>query len=105
MWRKCLFAGYRFNEVISGGQEVIIGVKRDPELGPLVMFGMGGIYAETLADVSFRLAPLSAADAEEMIDEVRAAQLRLAFAALLPLIAGRSLTRYDVSGGRPTCWT
>ena len=61
--------------MICGGQEVIIGVKRDPSLGPLVMFGMGGIYAEALADVSFRLAPLSPADAEEMIDEVRAARL------------------------------
>ena len=67
--------GVQVQRMISGGQEVIIGVKRDPELGPLVMFGMGGIYAETLADVSFRLAPLSSADAEEMIDEVRAAQL------------------------------
>jgi acetyltransferase len=67
--------GVQVQRMIGGGQEVIIGVKRDPELGPLVMFGMGGIYAETLADVSFRLAPLSSADAEEMIDEVRAAKL------------------------------
>jgi len=62
-------------QMVGGGQEVIVGVKRDPELGPLVMFGMGGIYAEALADVSFRLAPLSRADAEEMIDEVRSARL------------------------------
>jgi acetate---CoA ligase (ADP-forming) len=67
--------GVQVQRMISGGQEVIIGVKRDPALGPLVMFGMGGIYAEALADVSFRLAPLSHADAEEMIDEVRAARL------------------------------
>jgi acetate---CoA ligase (ADP-forming) len=67
--------GVQVQRMISGGQEVIIGVKRDPALGPLVMFGMGGIYAEALADVSFRLAPLSHLDAEEMIDEVRAARL------------------------------
>lgn len=67
--------GVQVQRMVSGGQEVIIGVKRDPVLGPLVMFGMGGIYAEALADVSFRLAPLSSADAEEMINEVRAARL------------------------------
>jgi acetyltransferase len=67
--------GVQVQRMITGGQEVILGVKRDPALGPLVMFGMGGIYAEVLADVSFRLAPLSPADAEEMIDEVRAARL------------------------------
>ncbi|MGE5333153.1 MAG: acetate--CoA ligase family protein [Nitrososphaerota archaeon] len=67
--------GVQVQRMISGGQQVIIGAKRDPALGPLVMFGMGGIYAEALADVSFRLAPLSRADAEEMIDEVRAARL------------------------------
>ena len=61
--------------MITGGQEVIVGIKRDPIFGPLVMFGLGGIYVEVLADVSFRLAPLTAADAEEMIDEVRSAKL------------------------------
>ena len=67
--------GVQVQRMVHGGQEVIIGVKRDPALGPLVMFGMGGIYAEALADVSFRLAPLSQEDAEDMIDEVRAARL------------------------------
>lgn len=67
--------GVQVQRMVHGGQEVIIGVKRDPALGPLVMFGMGGIYAEALADVSFRLAPLSSTDAEEMIDEVRVARL------------------------------
>ena len=67
--------GAQVQRMVSGGQEVIVGVKRDPTLGPLVMFGMGGIYAEALADVSFRLAPLSAVDAEEMIDEVRSARI------------------------------
>ena len=61
--------------MITGGQEVIVGIQRDPIFGPLVMFGLGGIYVEVLADVSFRLAPLTAADAEEMIDEVRSAKL------------------------------
>jgi acetyltransferase len=67
--------GVQIQRMITGGQEVIVGVKRDPTFVPLVMFGLGGIYVEVLADVSFRLAPLTAAEAEEMIDEVRSAKL------------------------------
>ena len=67
--------GVQVQKMISGGQEVIVGVTRDATFGPLVMFGLGGVYVEALADVSFRLAPLTAADAEEMIDEVRSARL------------------------------
>ncbi len=67
--------GVQVQEMIHGGQEVIIGIKRDPTFGPLVMFGLGGIYVEALADVSFRIAPLTEHDAEAMIDEVRSAKL------------------------------
>lgn len=67
--------GVQVQQMIAGGQEVIVGVKRDPTFGPLVMFGLGGVYVEALRDVSFRLAPLTAADAEALIDEVRSAKL------------------------------
>ncbi len=67
--------GVQVQQMVTGGQEIILGVKRDPIFGPLVMFGLGGVYVEALADVSFRLAPLSEKDAEEMIDEVRSAKL------------------------------
>jgi acetyl coenzyme A synthetase (ADP forming)-like protein len=56
----------------SGGLEVLVGMNRDPQFGPLVTFGLGGIYVETLKDVTFRIAPFSRKEAEEMIGEIRA---------------------------------
>jgi acyl-CoA synthetase (NDP forming) len=53
------------------GTELIIGMKREPGVGPVLMFGLGGIYVEVLKDVSFRLAPLSEAGAARMIREIR----------------------------------
>ncbi len=67
--------GVQVQKMIEGGQEVIIGVKRDPTFGPLVMFGLGGVYVEALADVSFRPAPLTPGEVQEMIGEVRSARL------------------------------
>jgi acetyltransferase len=61
--------------MVSGGLEVILGGKRDRSFGPVVMFGLGGIYVEVFSDVAFRVAPLSRADAEEMIEEVRGKRL------------------------------
>lgn len=61
--------------MISGGVEVIIGGKHDRSFGPVVMFGLGGIYVEVLGDVSFRVVPLSRMDAELMIEEVHGKRL------------------------------
>jgi acetyltransferase len=58
--------------VPAGGVEVLVGMNRDPQFGPLVTFGLGGIYVETLKDVTFRVAPFSPQEAEEMMDEIRA---------------------------------
>jgi acetyltransferase len=56
----------------SGGLEVLVGMNRDPQFGPLITFGLGGIFVETLKDVTFRIAPLSLQEAEQMVDEIRA---------------------------------
>lgn len=57
------------------GLEVIVGARRDPQFGPLVMFGLGGIYVEVLRDVAFRLAPLRESEAREMVAETAAGRL------------------------------
>jgi len=58
-------------QYVSGRRELLAGVTRDPQFGPVVTFGLGGVFAEALADVSLRLAPLRNADAQEMLDEIR----------------------------------
>ncbi|MFN2127069.1 MAG: acetate--CoA ligase alpha subunit [Anaerolineales bacterium] len=58
--------------VPPGGVEVLVGMNRDPQFGPLVTFGLGGIYVETIKDVTFRIAPFSIQDAEGMLSEIRA---------------------------------
>ena len=58
-----------------GGLEVLIGMNRDPQFGPLVTFGLGGIYVEALKDVTFRIAPFSRREAEAMLDEIRSKAL------------------------------
>jgi acyl-CoA synthetase (NDP forming) len=63
--------GVLVQEMVAGGTEVILGVTNDPLFGPALMFGLGGIFAEVLEDVAFRLAPVTPAMAREMIREVR----------------------------------
>ncbi|MCA9936855.1 MAG: acetate--CoA ligase family protein, partial [Anaerolineales bacterium] len=59
--------GIHVQRMIPQGQEVIIGAVQDPQFGPLVMFGSGGVEVEGLQDVTFSLAPLTRAEAEEML--------------------------------------
>lgn len=59
--------GVLVQEMVSDGWEIIIGMTRDPQFGPMLMFGLGGVYVEVLRDVSFQLAPISAEDAAEML--------------------------------------
>jgi len=64
--------GVTIQEQLPPGREVIIGVNRDPAFGPILMFGLGGIYVEVLKDVSFRLCPVTRDEARDMIGEIRA---------------------------------
>lgn len=77
-------SGYLLQEMARGGHETIFGVTTDAQFGPLLMFGLGGIYVEVLKDVRFGVLPLTAADASAMVRGIRA----------FPLLAG-------VRGERP----
>ncbi|MCG8548345.1 MAG: acetate--CoA ligase family protein, partial [Alphaproteobacteria bacterium] len=67
--------GYLIEEMAPPGQEIVIGGVRDPQFGPLVMVGLGGVFVEVLADVAFRICPISESDARGMLDELRGAPL------------------------------
>ena len=63
--------GVLISRMITGGVEAIAGVVRDPTFGPVIMFGLGGVFVEVLKDVTFRVAPFDAAEALRMIREIR----------------------------------
>jgi acetyl coenzyme A synthetase (ADP forming)-like protein len=67
--------GVQVQQMLGGGQEVIIGTVSDPSFGKLVAFGLGGVLVEVMKDVTFRLAPTSAEEAESMLDSIQAAQM------------------------------
>jgi len=67
--------GVLVQEMVKGGRETIAGMTRDPSFGPLVMFGLGGIFVEVLRDVVFRVAPITRRDAADMIAGLRGARL------------------------------
>jgi acetyltransferase len=84
------FPGAKFvvQEQCPQGTEIIVGFKREKEVGPVVMFGMGGIQVEVLKDVSFRMAPLSEGDAARMVRAIRS----------LPMLTGfRGLPAADIA--------
>jgi acetate---CoA ligase (ADP-forming) len=82
-------AGVMVCKQIDGGVEVIVGALNDPVFGATIMFGLGGIYTEVYKDVTFRIAPIDQADAEEMVKEIRG----------YPILSGvRGHHGYDVEG-------
>jgi acyl-CoA synthetase (NDP forming) len=77
--------GFQLQQMLSGGKEVIIGMIRDPTFGPMLMFGLGGVYVEILRDVRFAIAPVNEKEAREMITGIKT----------YPLLAG-------VRGAKPS---
>jgi acetate---CoA ligase (ADP-forming) len=69
---QAVISGISIQKMAPPGLELVIGMNRDPQFGPVVMFGLGGIFVEVLKDVAFRIAPLSRQDAKDMIKEIRA---------------------------------
>ncbi len=67
--------GYLLEEMAPPGQEMVIGGVNDPQFGPLVMVGLGGIFVEVLADVAFRICPITRLDAKEMLAELKGAAI------------------------------
>ena len=69
---KARIVGVLIQEMAPSSTEVIVGAIKDPQFGPAIMFGLGGIFVEVLKDVTFRVAPISEDEAQEMISEVKA---------------------------------
>ena len=67
--------GVIIQEMVKGNREMVCGVATDPQYGPMMMFGLGGVFIETMKDVTFRIAPLTDVDADEMIKSVKAYEL------------------------------
>ncbi len=63
--------GVQISRMILSGEEVILGIKRDPSFGPVIMFGLGGLYVEIFKDVSFRVAPIDETIADSMIKQIK----------------------------------
>ena len=73
--KKALIKGVLILEMVKGGKEMIIGSKLEPGFGPVIMLGMGGIYVEILKDVTFRLAPVTDKEANDMISSIKTQKL------------------------------
>jgi len=69
--KKASISGVIAYTMVPQGTEIIIGMMKDPHFGPVIMFGLGGIFVEVLKDVSFRIIPLEERDAREMIAEIK----------------------------------
>jgi len=79
------FAGVVLQEMVKGGVETIIGMNYDPSFGPLMMFGLGGIYVEVMKDVAFKVHPLTDFDAKEMIQSIKGYPLLTGFRGTAPV--------------------
>jgi len=74
---RAVIRGVSVNQMITGGIETIVGASTDPSFGPVVMFGLGGIYVEVLKDVVFRISPVTDREARKMVEEIESFPLLL----------------------------
>ncbi|MDE1872347.1 MAG: acetate--CoA ligase family protein [Thaumarchaeota archaeon] len=73
--KKAMIKGVLVQEMVKGGKETIVGSKQELGFGPVVMFGMGGIYVEVLKDVTFRITPTTNLEADEMVSSIKTYKL------------------------------
>ena len=71
-------------QMVKGQRELVVGLTRDPQFGPCVMFGLGGVFTEVLKDTAFRIAPLEKRDALEMMQEIKAHEILEAVRGMAP---------------------
>ena len=76
---KAVIQGVSVQKMAPPGMEVIIGMSKDPQFGPVITFGLGGVLVEILKDVSFRIVPVSGKDASEMVKEIKGYPLLLGY--------------------------
>ena len=91
--------GILIQELVPGKRELMVGLTRDPQFGPCVMFGLGGIFTEILGDVCFRLAPLQTKDALEMMREIKGHKMLNAVRGM-PAVDAESLARILIAVGQ-----
>ena len=89
-------------EMVKGDRELVCGLTRDTQFGPCVMFGLGGIFTELIDDVVFRVAPLTTADAQAMMDDIRMTKILQPFRGQ-PAVDREALARIIVALGKIGC--
>jgi acetyl-CoA synthetase (ADP-forming) len=96
---NALLDGILVQQMIKGSRELVIGMIRDAQFGPCVMFGLGGIFTEVLKDVSFRIAPLEKRDALEMAQEIKGSPILGAFRGM-PAVDMELLSALLINAGK-----
>jgi len=72
---NAVIEGVTVQSMARPGTEVIMGIVKDPSFGPVIMFGLGGVFVEVLKDVAFRIVPIETSDAVDMINEIKGKRL------------------------------
>jgi acyl-CoA synthetase (NDP forming) len=102
---RAFIHGISVQKMAPPGTEVIIGTSKDPQFGPVIMFGLGGIFVEVLKDVSFRIIPVGRKDVQEMIQEIKGYPLLRGYrgkeAANIPSLIGMILKISRWVNGNP----